>query len=126
MEKGNPNAKYRDIVLYKDVKIPMRDGTKILADIYFPSKDEIVDLNKKYYVILIRTPYNKIPSLGTFPFDIYSISTGMDYVFINNSVRGTNNSEGEFDPLKNEGWGEKKMALILLNGLLNSHEVVEK
>ena len=86
----------------------MRDGTKISADIYFPSKDGKIDFNKKYHVILIRTPYNKIPSLATFPFDIYCVATGMNYVFINNSVRGTYTSDGVFEPMQNEGWGEKK------------------
>ena len=101
-------TKNKDFVLYRDVKIPMRDKINLTADIYFPSKEGIVDFNKKYNVILIRSPYKKIPSLGLFPFDIDNISTGMDYVFINNAVRGTYTSEGVFEPMQNEGWGEKK------------------
>ena len=101
-------TKNKDFVLYRDVKKPMRDKINLTADIYFPSKEGIVDFNKKYNVILIRSPYKKIPSLGLFPFDIDSISTGMDYVFINNAVRGTYTSEGVFEPMQNEGWGEKK------------------
>ena len=101
-------SKNKDFVLYRDVKIPMRDKINLTADIYFPSKEGIVDFSKKYHVILIRSPYKKIPSLGLFPFDIDSISTGMDYVFINNAVRGTYTSEGVFEPMQNEGWGEKK------------------
>jgi len=101
--------KNKDFILYRDVKIPMRDGKSITADIYFPSNNGEIDFGKKYHVILIRTPYNKIPSLATFPFDIYCVATGMNYVFINNSVRGTYTSEGVFKPMQNEGWGRKKM-----------------
>lgn len=97
----------------------MRDSTILLADIYFPSKDGVVDFGRKYHVILIRTPYNKIPALSSFPFDIYCISTGMNYVFINNSVRGTNNSEGIFEPMQNEGWGEKKDGIDTIEWIIN-------
>ena len=62
-------SKNKDFVLYRDVKIPMRDKINLTADIYFPSKEGIVDFSKKYHVILIRSPYKKIPSLGLFPFD---------------------------------------------------------
>ena len=95
----------------------MRDKINLTADIYFSSKEGIVDFNKKYHAILIRSPYKKIPSLGTFPFDIDSISTGMDYVFINNAIRGIHIiQKGCLSQCKMKYGVKRKMEWIQLNG----------
>ena len=49
-----PEAKYK-VRLERSVMVPMRDGTKLSTDLYFP-----VGAGEKLPVILIRTPYNKI------------------------------------------------------------------
>jgi putative CocE/NonD family hydrolase len=71
-----------------DVRIPMRDGVKLSADIWLPQADG------KYPAILIRLPYLKTtppaPDLGKF-------FAGHGYVFIVQDCRGRGDSEGEFD-----------------------------
>ena len=47
-----------DVLEKKDVIVEMRDGIKLACDIYLPSnKNKII--NKKFPVLLTRTPYNK-------------------------------------------------------------------
>jgi len=40
-------------IIDREVMIPMRDGTRIAADIYRPK-----DMSKKYPIVFVRTPYN--------------------------------------------------------------------
>ena len=76
-----------------DVKIPMRDGVKLSADIYLPKAAG------PFPVVLVRTPYNnnlepaieKARSLA---------NTG--YAVVLQDVRGRWDSEGEFYPFQDE------------------------
>ena len=70
-----------------DVKIPMRDGVKLSADIYFPPEQ----FKPPYPVIIRRTPYNNA--------DLWSKMAGkmlssLGYVFVTQDVRGRGDSEG--------------------------------
>jgi predicted acyl esterase len=40
---------------FKSIMIPVKDGTNLATDLYFPNKK-----SKSYPAILIRTPYNKM------------------------------------------------------------------
>jgi uncharacterized protein len=77
-----------------DVRVPMRDGVTLSADIYRPAEPG------HYPVLLYRTPYNKnnadIPPITT-----RFTSLGFVVVFID--VRGRGDSDGEFTPYRNDG-----------------------
>jgi uncharacterized protein len=73
-----------------DVKVVMRDGVVLRADIYRPSADG------KFPVLLQRTPYDK----RNFGFGLMGAQRG--YVVIIQDVRGRYASEGEFYTFKNE------------------------
>ncbi|HUU50967.1 MAG TPA: CocE/NonD family hydrolase [Nitrospinota bacterium] len=81
-----------------DVKIPMRDKTKLSADIYLPKKED------SYPTILIRTPYNKAladeTKHGTRDVEFF---TRNGFVVVLQDVRGRGDSNGEWIPMFNEG-----------------------
>ena len=73
-----------------NVRVKMRDGVSLVADIYRPKADGPLP------VLLTRTPYNrKDPSTG-----ISLASSG--YVVIMQDTRGRFDSEGEFYPFRHE------------------------
>ena len=77
-----------------NVKVPMRDGVKLSADIYSPSGEQ-----GPFPVILGRTPYNNMTE--------ESIESALfypqhGYAFVAQDVRGKNDSEGEFYAFANE------------------------
>lgn len=85
-------------VIERKVMIPMRDGVRIAADIYFPK-----DSTRKYPAIWVRTPYN---------FNYWDITNGVPrdmttaltaikrgYAFVDMGERGQFFSEGEWDIL---------------------------
>ncbi len=81
-----------------DVRVPMRDGTTLSADIYhpiFPSGK-----TEKWPVILERTPYVKA-SERMLERARYCAKHG--YVFVAMDVRGRGDSDGEFVPYLNDG-----------------------
>jgi putative CocE/NonD family hydrolase len=74
--------------------IPMRDGKKLFTSIYIPK-----DQNKKYPILLNRTPYSVAP----YGEDKYKVSLGPSdlfiregYIFVYQDVRGRWMSEGDF------------------------------
>ena len=77
-----------------DVGIAMRDGTRLSADIYYPSGER-----GRYPVILSRTPYDntaeQIADNGFF-------YAQHGYVYVAQDVRGRNDSDGTFYPWVNE------------------------
>lgn len=85
-----PAAEEYEIIVQENVMVEMRDGIKLATDIYFPALNgKIVD--KKFPVILTRTPYGK-----------HEIAHGRDhngyvpygYIMIKQDTRGRGNSEG--------------------------------
>jgi putative CocE/NonD family hydrolase len=47
-----------DVVVQKDVRVPVRDGTRMALDLYLPARDGQA-LADRYPTLLARTPYNK-------------------------------------------------------------------
>ena len=72
-----------------DVRIPMRDGVELAADVWMPSSDG------SYPVILIRTPYLKSSSFARYP-DMARFFAEHGYAFVVQDVRGTGDSDGEY------------------------------
>jgi putative CocE/NonD family hydrolase len=79
------------VVVERGVKIPMRDGTVLQADIYRPKE------GGRFPVLLQRTPYNKAGGSG-FGYR----GAGEGYVVIIQDVRGRYTSEGEWYTFKYE------------------------
>ena len=72
------------------VRVKMRDGAQLVADVYRPKAAG------KFPVLLTRTPYNR----RDFNTGTYLASRG--YVVILQDTRGRFDSEGEFYPFKHE------------------------
>lgn len=86
-------------IIERDVLIPMRDGTRLCADIYRPETPQPVP------AILSRTPYNKdnkfSPNMHEFAIDaVRAVEVGFAVVF--QDVRGRYKSEGDFYPFRHE------------------------
>ena len=78
------------VTVQTSVRVKMRDGVSLVADIYRPK------VEGKLPVLLTRTPYNRRdPSTG-----MYLASHG--YVVILQDTRGRFDSEGEFYPFRHE------------------------
>ena len=81
-----------------DVKVPMRDGVRLSADIYIPEEEG------SFPSILWRTPYDNSRSMGHYsPYDIAKFFTSHGYAFVIQDVRGRCDSEGDWYPFFNEG-----------------------
>jgi putative CocE/NonD family hydrolase len=78
-----------DVTVEHGVKVTMRDGVGLRADIYRPKQEG------KYPVLLQRTPYNKA---GGADFGMRAAAAG--YVAIIQDVRGRYTSEGDWYPFK--------------------------
>jgi uncharacterized protein len=88
-QSTTPAAEYA-VAVQTGVRVKMRDGVTLVADIYHPKAPG------KFPVLLTRTPYNRRDA-GT---GIYLASRG--YVAIFQDTRGRFDSEGEFYPFKYE------------------------
>ena len=89
-ELSKPASEVRQDI---DVRIPMRDGVTLSTDFYFPVGTE------RYPTILVRTPYDNI-AMGNVKDGLYFARRG--YVVAIQDVRGRNDSEGEWVPVRNE------------------------
>jgi putative CocE/NonD family hydrolase len=76
------------------VAIPMRDGVKLYADIYRPAKAG------KYPVIVCRTPYSTERYPNAYEAAVFFSQRG--YVFVYQDVRGRHESEGKWEPFRND------------------------
>jgi len=83
------------ILIEKNVPVPMRDGVKLMADIYRP------DSSERFPVLLMRTPYNK-EDAQTMNYAHPSWYAQHGYVVIVQDTRGRWKSEGEFIPHQSE------------------------
>jgi hypothetical protein len=75
-----------------DVMIPMSDGVDLATNIALPPGDG------PHPVILVRTPYGKD---GEGDVEAREIAS-RGYVYVVQDCRGTGNSEGEWEPIRNE------------------------
>lgn len=96
----------KQTAVFRDLKIAMRDGVDLAADLYLPMKAGQVERDARYPVIMVRTPYNKMFVQGSFGTPAYLTRRG--YAVLVQDVRGTNGSGGVFDPMMDEGWGERQ------------------
>ncbi len=74
------------------VRVPMRDGVKLAAHVFRPAA------KGRFPVILIRTPYGKGKDLPR----QYRVFVEQGYAVVIQDVRGRYESEGTFDPLRQE------------------------
>jgi len=82
----------------EQVRVPMRDGARLVADVYFPEGEG------PFPVILIRTPYQR-PS-GEFRWDEQRLLDN-GYILVYQSIRGRFGSDGEPTAVFfTDGWGE--------------------
>ncbi|MBA3768669.1 MAG: CocE/NonD family hydrolase, partial [Acidobacteria bacterium] len=80
--------------IVEKVKIPMRDGVRLVADTIFPEPED------KYPTILIRTPYGRRVETDWIKRGLFFANRG--YVVVVQAVRGREDSEGEWQPWMNE------------------------
>jgi putative CocE/NonD family hydrolase len=83
-----PKAKF-EVRREDGIMVPMRDGVHLATDLYFPSGDD-----NRWPVILIRTPYNKVPYR-----DHKSVAyqfAGQGYIVAVQDTRGRYASEGDY------------------------------
>jgi uncharacterized protein len=86
----SPAPETYPVTVQTNVRVKMRDGVSLVADIYRPKAEG------KLPVLLTRTPYNRRdPGTG-----MYLASHG--YVVILQDTRGRFDSEGEFYPFRDE------------------------
>ena len=76
--------------ILRDVKIPMRDGVKLSANIFLP------DTEGRFPVIFERMPY------GASGCDQGEFYARRGYVFVMQDCRGRHDSEGEFYPFRDD------------------------
>ncbi len=82
------------VKILSHVSVPMRDGVKLYADIYLP------EAPGKYPVLVVRTPYGTQRS-GVQEEMIPFAQNG--YAVVMQDVRGRYESEGKWEPFRNEG-----------------------
>lgn len=83
-----------DVRFMFDSRIPMRDGVELSADIYLPAEVG------RFPAILQRTPYDNTMPLWV---GISKFFASHGYVFVSQDVRGRCDSDGKWDPFRNEG-----------------------
>jgi putative CocE/NonD family hydrolase len=79
------------VAIHSGVAVPMRDGVKLVADIYQP------EAGGKFPVLLERTPYNRAGGAGS-----AGAMAAHGYVVIIQDTRGRFDSLGEFYPFRHE------------------------
>ncbi len=84
------------MIIEYNVRVPMRDGVKLSANVYRPVAAG------KYPVIVSRTPYTKA-GMSKPGLDRKRKFTDMGYVWVDVDVRGRGDSEGVFRPFLQEG-----------------------
>lgn len=87
-----------DVIVERDVSIPMRDGVAMQADVWRPNDDLC------HPVLLQRTPYNRADSFAVI------VNAGIEplravaegFVVVISDTRGRFGSQGQFDPFRTE------------------------
>jgi uncharacterized protein len=87
-------APTNDVAVDHHVAIPMRDGVTLYADVYRPVKEG------KYPVLVSRTPYSTQRYPNAYEEPLFFASRG--YVFVFQDVRGRHESEGKWEPFRND------------------------
>ena len=86
-----------DVIVERDVTVPMRDGVNLVADLYFPAADGR-PLEGELPAVLQRTPYKKesYENMGSFFFAKHG------YLSVVQDCRGRFKSGGDFFPFRDE------------------------
>ena len=79
-----------------DVKVPMRDGVRLSADIYLPAEEG------SYPTVFTMTPYGT-PSEENDPSSLAARFVKRGYTHVAVDVRGRNDSEGDWYPMRPQG-----------------------
>ena len=82
-----------DVLVLKDVMVPMRDGVKLATDLYVPARSGQL-AEGRFPAVLLRTPYNKA-AWGT---DLVRFFAQHGYLSVTQDCRGRYASEGRFFP----------------------------
>ncbi len=77
-----------DVIVEKDIRVPVRDGAKLALDLYLPARDGKL-LPGKHPTLLSRTPYNKNGPVAEARW-----FAARGYAVVINDVRGRYASEG--------------------------------
>ncbi len=83
-----------DVVMENLVPVPMRDGVTLYADVYRPARPG------RYPVIVSRTPYSTERYPSAYADAVFFAQRG--YVFVYQDVRGRHESEGKWEPFRND------------------------
>ena len=89
------SAAVDDLVLERDVAVPMRDGVVLRADVYRP------DRGGRFPVLVYRTPYGKRYAADSYQTHREAVRRG--YAVVLQDVRGRHTSDGRFNPYRQEG-----------------------
>jgi len=85
-----------NILIEKNIMVPMRDGVQLATDVYRPAGDGL------YPLIIQRLPYNKdLPAITMLLIDIFRL-VQQGYAMLIQDTRGRFASEGEFHPFFQE------------------------
>ncbi|MGQ9629818.1 MAG: CocE/NonD family hydrolase [bacterium] len=87
-----------EIEIERNVRIPMRDGTRLSAIIYKPKGDG------PFPALVERVPYELEGRLG----DNGEYYARRGYVVVGQNTRGSFASEGRFYPFKDDAWGANR------------------
>ena len=85
-----------DVIVRRNVMVPMRDGVRLATDLYFPAKQGTI-VPGAYPAVIERTPYDKE---SKFSEGRYLARRG--YVAVRQDVRGRFESEGVWHPFAKE------------------------
>lgn len=85
-----------NIFIEKDVPVTMRDGVKLMANVYRPNE------KGTFPVLVFRTPYSKDEGDPNNE-STFNNAVKRGYAVVIQDIRGRFKSAGDFDPYKNEG-----------------------
>ncbi|MBI4219717.1 MAG: CocE/NonD family hydrolase [Chloroflexi bacterium] len=100
--KRHSTPDYKYDLLRDELVTPMRDGTKLRADLYLPKG------SGPWPTLLERTPYNKESSVEVATVKSPDYYARRGYAVVIQDVRGRYASEGEFRPFRPDGWGRQQ------------------
>ena len=91
-DSGGRSAPAREMAQRLGAQVPMRDGARLSANVFHPSE------RGRFPAILERTPYGKGAGITS----NYQAFVERGYAVVAQDVRGRYESEGVFDPLRQE------------------------
>ena len=99
-----------DVIVVKDVMVPMRDGVELATDLYFPARDG-KKAEGKFPAIFNRTPYDKNDVERNGGYGRFFAQRG--YVAVYQDCRGTFRSEGDVNFLIPEALSKSSLNAFL-------------